>query len=97
MGKSVTLTDLGIFSQIVGKSTALKRCDVHLSGHAKITVTKRTHQPKSSEHLLNCNFANLLVCRINGYHLTKMLQIKTSISKKKKKKKKKKKITFKFK
>ena len=36
---------------------------------------------KSSEHLPNCNFANFLVCRTNGYHLTAMLQIKASISK----------------
>ena len=31
---------------------------------------------KSLEHLPNCNFANLLVCRTNGYHLTAMLQLK---------------------
>ena len=41
----------------------------------KITFTKR-HTGESSEHLANCNFANLLVCRTNGYHLTALLQLK---------------------
>ena len=40
----------------------------------QIALTKDT--PKSSEHLPNCNFANLLVCRTNGYHLTTIFQIK---------------------
>ena len=48
----------------------------------QIAFAKDTSE--SSEHLANCNFANLRVCRTNGYHLTAMLQlkIKASISEK---------------
>ena len=42
--------------------------------------TQKDTPAKSSEQLSNCNFANFLVCRTNGYHLTAMFQIKTSIS-----------------
>ena len=42
--------------------------------------TQKDTPAKSSEQLPNCNFANFLVCRTNGYHLTAMFQIKTSIS-----------------
>ena len=30
-------------------------------------LTQKDIPAKSSEHLPNCNFANLLVCRINGF------------------------------
>ena len=35
---------------------------------------------KNSEHLPNCNFANLMMCHTNGYHLTAMFQLKIKLS-----------------
>ena len=43
-------------------------------------LTQKETPAKSSEHLANCNFANLLVCHTNGYHLTAMLQLKIKAS-----------------
>ena len=74
-GKPVTLTDLRIFSQFVGKLAALKTIVTSTLQAIRNYFHKR-HSGESSEYLANCNFTNLLVCPTNGYHLTAMLQLK---------------------
>ena len=72
--KGKSLTDLGIFQPTCQHLAAVKNVVTSTFQAIQIAFTKDTS--KSSEHLANCNFANLLVCRTNGYHLTTMLQLK---------------------
>ena len=59
-GKPVTSTDLGIFSQFVGKLAALKMLWPPPFRPYQTLLTQKDTPVKSSEHLANCNFANLL-------------------------------------
>ena len=77
-GKSVTITDLGIFQPICRQISSFENVVTSTFQAIQIVFAKDTS--KSSEHLANCNFANLLVCHTNGYHLTAMLQLKIKAS-----------------
>ena len=75
-GKSVTITDLGIFQPNCRQISSFENVVTSTFQAIPKLLTQKDTPAKSSEHLANCNFANLLVCRTNSYHLTAMLQLK---------------------
>ena len=61
-GKSVTITDLGIFSQFDGIQSSIESI-VTSTFQAIQNCFHKDTPVESSEYLANCNLANLLVCR----------------------------------
>ena len=61
-GKSVTVTNLGIFSQFDGILSSIENIVTSTFQAIQNCFHKDTPE-KSSKYLANCNIANLLVCR----------------------------------
>ena len=76
-GKSVTITDLGIFSKLDGILSSIE--NVVTSTFRPCKINNHKDKPvKSLEHLANCSLANSLVCHTNSYHFNRNTFIKLS-------------------
>ena len=75
-GKSVTITDLGIFSQFDGILSSIE--NVVTSTFQAIKNCFHIDTPvNSSKNLANCNLANLLVCRTKRLSFNRTTSSKT--------------------